>query len=950
MNKNYLLLALMAAAAVTASADSGLYGYQTWQRGALTAKRGPVKIDPNNTESLTLLNDQSSKGVCYSGFYYNYKWYAQAVQPGTQSTFEGLYTIDINTGERTLVGSKGSKLVDMTYDYSTGKVLGVQSGNEYLASMDIATGAVTRLAKFNTASGSGLYIIALAADKAGQLYGIATSDTLYTIDKTTALCTPVGNTGVDAAYDQTMAFDYNTGTLYWANNGDYSLYTVDKTTGKATKLGALKMDGCSSSMGGLMVPYIDVAAGAPDRVTARKATVSGNSVTLSWTNPSIDAQGNALASLTAVKVMRNGSLLATVITSAIGQQASYTDKDLADGQYTYSLVPVNGKGDGGVETDGLAVTVGNDTPGQVKDFSVATGDSNAQLSWSAPDAGEHGGAFDPASITGYVVTRRAEGSTAATTINVEAGKTTLTDAPGFGRYVYSIAAANGVGQGPAVSAPQVIVKPANWIVMGQGAKAEVEDGVTYKFYDYSGTGYYPNNRRDTIVIVPKTPTSYVTADFTQFSLDTYGDSLKVFNGASVAAPLYGSFTAESVPAELKHVEATNTAGALTFVFFSDPMSRDQGWVANIAAVAKKANDMAATSLTTNGYPKVNEKVDYEVGVINKGVNTASGYKVQVKDASGSVLAEADGPQLASMAAATVKLSYVPKAAGSTTVTGYVQYGADADNSNNATAPASQRVLPEGSHYVSIAASTPSNLYVLPTSFLRAEAISETVYPASRIGVGAGSNLESLLFPYTKCSRTYEAVPIQVWVGETDADNLTAGVIPASSLTKFFDGKVNINAGDTELALTAATPYSYKGGNLVVLFYKNAPGTDAGDITFRGTFGDNGDAKCSVFDSKYDDTHFDPNATFGYSAGTMMADVNLILVPSTTAVETVGAQAATVSATSGAVVIAGNADAGYAVYGVDGREVAAGVGNATIALPAGVYVVKAGAVATKVLVK
>ena len=106
----------------------------------------------------------------------------------------------------------------------------------------------------------------------------------------------------------------------------------------------------------------------------------------------------------------------------------------------------------------------------------------------------------------------------------------------------------------------------------------------------------------------------------------------------------------------------------------------------------------------------------------------------------------------------------------------------------------------------------------------------------------------------------------------------------------------------------------------------------------------------MFDSKYDDTHFDPNATFGYSAGTMMADVNLILVPSTTAVETVGAQAATVSATSGAVVIAGNADAGYAVYGVDGREVAAGVGNATIALPAGVYVVKAGAVATKVLVK
>lgn len=950
MNKNYLLLALMAAAAVTASAGTGLYGYQTWQRGALTAKRGPVKIDPANTEALTLLSDQSSKGVCYSGFYYNYKWYAQAVQPGTQSTFEGLYTIDINTGERTLVGSKGSKLVDMTYDYSTGKVLGVQTGNEYLASMDIASGAVTRLAKFKTAGGTGLYIIALAADKAGQLYGIATSDTLYTIDKATALCSPVGYTGVDAAYDQTMAFDYNTGTLYWANNGDYSLYTVDKATGKATRLGALKMDGCSSSMGGLMVPYIDVAAGAPDRVTGRKATVSGNSVTLSWTNPSIDAQGNALASLTAVKVMRNGALVATVNTSAIGQQATYTDAGLADGQYTYSLVPVNDKGDGGVETDGIGVTVGNDTPGQVKGFSVATGDSDAQLSWGAPDAGEHGGTFDPAGITGYVVTRRAEGSIAATSLRVPGTSTTLTDAPGFGRYVYSIAAVNGVGQGPAVSAPQVLVKPANWIVMGQGAKAEVEDGVTYKFYDYSGTGYYPNNRRDTIVVAPKSPNSYVTADFTQFSLDTYGDSLKVFNGAGVTAPLYGSFTAESVPAELKHVEATNAAGALTFVFFSDAMSRDQGWVANITAVAKKANDLEATGLSTNGYPMVNETVDYVVGVMNKGVNTASGYKVQVKDASGRVLAEADGPQLASMATASVKLSYVPKTVGTTTVEGYVQYGADDDNSNNTTAQTQQRVLPEGSHYVSIAASEPSNLYVLPTSFLSSEAISETVYPASRIGVGAGCNLELLSFPYTKCSRTYEAVPVQVWVGEADADNLTAGVIPASSLTKFFDGKVNISAGDTELTVPAATPYSYKGGNLVVMFYKKAPGTDAGDVTFRGTFGNNGDAKCSVFDSKYDDTHFDPNASFGYSAGTMMADVNLILVPGTTAVDDVEASAAKVSVASGAVTISGNAGAGYAVYGVDGREVAAGAGNATIALPAGVYVVKAGAKAVKVLVK
>ena len=462
MKKNYLFLALALAASVAASAQTTIYAYQTWQRGALTPKRGPVKFANNTPDDIQLISDQSAKGVCYSGFYYNYKWYAQGMVAGTQSTFEGLYTIDLTTGERTLVASKGSKLVDMTYDYSTSKVLGIQNGNEYLSSLDIASGEVTRIAKFATDSGSAPYMIALAADKGGTLYGIATNDTLYTIDKTTAKCAPVGYTGVNAAYDQTMGFDYSTGTLYWVNAADATLYTLDTATGKATSLGALAHNGSSSSLGGLMIPYINVNTGSPDRVTNRKASVDGKNVTLEWTNPSIDAQGNSLASLTSVKIVRDGQVIATVTTSAasIGKDASYTDANLADGLHSYSIIPVNTNGEGGVETDALQAYVGNDAPGTVSSFKVEPGDNVAILRWEAPTSGQHGGSFDPSGISGYTISRKAEGSTATTTIEINDPTTTqTTDAPGFGRYTYSIAAINAQGTGTALTAGQTLVNP-----------------------------------------------------------------------------------------------------------------------------------------------------------------------------------------------------------------------------------------------------------------------------------------------------------------------------------------------------------------------------------------------------------------------------------------------------------------------------------------------------------
>ena len=363
MMKKFLICLLTCAAAASASTASAtvIYGYQAFEP-LPDPKRGPVYFDTSDVSKFTFLADNTDESIIYAGYYLNYHWYGQAIVRGTQSSVEGMFDIDMTTGKRTLIKKGGMKLIDMTVDYSTGDIYGIRNGSRILGKFDPATGENSAIGIFNY-NGSETYLLAIAADLDGTLYGVSTDDRLFKISKTDATLTLVGNLEADAAFDQSMEFDHNAGTLYWANNGDYTLYTVDKTTGKATRIGSLGENGVSS-MASLFIPYIHVAKGAPDRVTERKAQGAETSVTLTWKNPAVDAQGNALGELKGVKVLRDGKQVADITTDVkVGAAMSYTDKNLAsDIVYKYSLVPYNSKGDGGVDGIDIETRTGKDLP------------------------------------------------------------------------------------------------------------------------------------------------------------------------------------------------------------------------------------------------------------------------------------------------------------------------------------------------------------------------------------------------------------------------------------------------------------------------------------------------------------------------------------------------------------------------------------------------------------
>lgn len=878
MKKIYFLLFACFLAIGAVGAQTTVYAYRTFQpSNPANVQKGPVKFSSATPSVVELIADQSRLGSVYAGTYFNYKWYAQVTKPGTQSSLEGLYTIDMTDGSRELISTQGSHLVEMTYDYSTSTMYGIKNGAEYLMTLDIHTGATTEVGAFAN-NGESVYMLALACHVDGTMYGISTDDNLYRIDKATAACTLVGSTGVNAAYTQSMDFDRNTGVLYWANVGDYKLYTVDITTGAATLIGSIGENG-DDSMTSMFIPYIHVPAGAPDRVLERKVAASGNSAVLSWRNPSVDAQGNALTELTGVKVYRGEDLVTTVAVTAdkIGQPMEYIDENLSDGLYSYRLVPVNSKGDGGVDSDDISTYVGENAPGEVVDFTVSQGDSEAILTWKAPEDGMYGGSFDPSSITKYVVTR--SNGTASTEIEIsDPSATSYIDTPGFGTYTYSIYAVNAMGNGLVSTAAPIIVKPADWIVMTTG-EAVVESGKTYHFYDAAGpNAYYPNSQNDTLTIRPQSANGLVHVSFKQFATDTYGDYLYIFNGADTHAPLMGEFTSTSVPSALVSLESTSEDGALTFVFYSDIMSRDEGWEAEVTVTEKKQHDLVAVSLEGNLYPNAGAEATYAFTVRNKGVEkvAAADYKVKLLDNAGSVLAEVNGVEIESMETVVFDMKFTPSESGDMSIHAEIEYAGDDDSANNESAVLSVMVLEEGSQFISIGEHD-EELLVLPVSFMSGESISETIYYKDEIGIGNGT-LQMISYPISSVGTSYSNVPVKIWVGETELADLSETSVPADDMTLVFDGTMNIAPGDEEWVFQLATPYSYKGGNLLILMLKGNPGFTSYDVGFKGTYGVyDVDPQRSRYNSTFDDSEvLDPNVVpIGYSSSTMWADVKLL---------------------------------------------------------------------------
>lgn len=191
----------------------------------------------------------------------------------------------------------------------------------------------------------------------------------------------------------------------------------------------------------------NVEALAPNAITDFSvSTELGGQITntFNWINPTIDHDGNALASMTGVKVYRGTSPmnLAEIadLASATGESMTYEDILPESGFFTYRFVPYNNSGNGNAYNTPVNFFGYETTPGAPTNITFT---QNASLqnviSWDAVDYGALGGTLqDP--VVGYTI-KRTLGSDTETLAEMHAGTTyTETDIPPLNLYTYTIIA------------------------------------------------------------------------------------------------------------------------------------------------------------------------------------------------------------------------------------------------------------------------------------------------------------------------------------------------------------------------------------------------------------------------------------------------------------------------------------------------------------------------------
>ncbi len=142
---------------------------------------------------------------------------------------------------------------------------------------------------------------------------------------------------------------------------------------------------------------------AVDDLTMTPAPNGGLSMTVEWTNPSREADGDALTTLDAIEFYTGNTRVATYSNPIIGAMES--TEILVDSSDYYSIraVPIS-NGVAGYERESTTQWVGLDYPAAVQNLTLALDDDNSTLTWEPPIAGGNGGYFD-GEITEYLLTR-----------------------------------------------------------------------------------------------------------------------------------------------------------------------------------------------------------------------------------------------------------------------------------------------------------------------------------------------------------------------------------------------------------------------------------------------------------------------------------------------------------------------------------------------------------------
>jgi len=225
-----------------------------------------------------------------------------------------------------------------------------------------------------------------------------------------------------------------------------------------------------------------------------------------------------------------------------------------------------------------------------------------------------------------------------------------------------------------------------------------------------------------------------------------------------------------------------------------------------------SNDLAVSSVQTQGLGTPGVPLDFSVEITNNGVQTQSSYRIQLLSSSRTILSSLDVAEaLLPGASAVHVLSWTPTVQQTLNVYAHVILNNDSYSANNVSVPAPVSV---GSYVPEVGdPQTTTKTNYLPLNFNQKNSISETIYLASELQMSAGS--VTAIAYQSNFVQSLAGQAVKIWMKNTADTNLSSGWQSFAGYTLVFDGQVNFPSGANTIVIALQSPFPYTGNNLAL---------------------------------------------------------------------------------------------------------------------------------------
>lgn len=235
------------------------------------------------------------------------------------------------------------------------------------------------------------------------------------------------------------------------------------------------------------------------------------------------------------------------------------------------------------------------------------------------------------------------------------------------------------------------------------------------------------------------------------------------------------------------------------------------YVDNVMLEVIPQNDLAVLSLSGNATPSVGNATTYTASVYNWGTAAQNAYTVKLYNAANVELASAAGISVGTDETVQVQLLWTPSTQGVEQLYAKVLLTGDQNPLNDASPVLAVTVMPAGMMVATIGSGTEAMR--MPVDMFYQNSLFETMFYPQEIGVFG--TITAITF-YNNFITDLPNKPTKIWLGSSQVADLSAGWIPSGQLSQVFDGTVNYPSGQNSITIQLQNPFTYAGGNLVMM--------------------------------------------------------------------------------------------------------------------------------------